>query len=131
MPPSKIIQPELSYFVSGLCFQVHNKLGRFCREKQYADAFEELLIENKIKYTREKEINKIQLKSPSGNRTDFVINNTILIDFKAKKFVTKEDYYQMQRYLKSSHLKLGMIINFRNSYLKPKRILNSSVKNEP
>jgi hypothetical protein len=42
-----------------------------------------------------------------------------------KEIVTKEDYYQMQRYLKCANLKLGIIINFRDTYLKPKRIINN------
>ena len=42
-----------------------------------------------------------------------------------KNFITKEDYYQMQRYLKAANLKLGLIVNFRTTYLHPKRILCS------
>ena len=30
---NKLLYPELSYRITGLCYQVHNKLGRFCREK--------------------------------------------------------------------------------------------------
>ena len=59
-----------------------------------------------------------------GNIVDFLIDNKILVDFKAKIFLNKEDYYQMQRYLESSNLKLGLLVNFRNNYLKPKRIIN-------
>jgi len=59
---------------------------------------------------------------------DFIIENKIIIDIKAKKFITKEDYYQMLRYLKGANLELGIIYNFRNTYLKPKRVLNSAFK---
>lgn len=60
-----------------------------------------------------------------GNKADFLIASKIVIDFKAKKFVTKEDYMQMQRYLHGANLELGLIVNFRGTYLKPKRVLNS------
>ena len=55
---------------------------------------------------------------------DFIIEGKIIVDIKAKKFITKEDYNQMQRYLNVSGLILGMIVNFRNTHLKPKRIIN-------
>jgi len=51
----------------------------------------------------------------------------MIVDFKAKRLITKDDYYQMQRYLKSANIKLGLIVNFRQKYLKPKRILNNDI----
>lgn len=45
---SKLVLPELSYEINGILFKVHNELGRFLNEKQYADAVEKLLKENKI-----------------------------------------------------------------------------------
>ena len=37
---SNLIYPELSYKIVGILFIVHNELGRFCNERQYADAIE-------------------------------------------------------------------------------------------
>jgi hypothetical protein len=48
--------------------------------------------------------------------------------YKVKNFITKEDYYQLQRYLFTLNLKLGMLVNFRQNRLVPKRVLNSSYK---
>lgn len=121
---NKFILGDLSYKITGICFNIHNKLGRFCSERQYSDKLEEVLKENNIDYKRELEISKL-IDSPSGNRPDFIIENKIIFDVKAKKFITKEDYYQMLRYLKASNLELGLIVNFRNTFLKPKRVLNS------
>lgn len=121
----KIVYPDLSFKITGLCFKVANELGRFCRERQNADMFEELLKEADMKYKREFEMKNLNGKSPSGNRVDFLIENTIIVDFKSKTFITKEDYVQMQRYLKAANMKLGLIVNFRHTYLKPKRVLNA------
>jgi len=122
----KIIYPELSYKLNGLLFKIHNELGRFCLEKQYGDLLEIKLKEVQIKYEREKEI-PFQGKDYTikGNKVDFYIDNKILLDLKAKKFLQKDDFYQMRRYLKASDLKLGILVNFRDTYLKPHRILNS------
>ena len=83
----RIIHPELAYEITGLCFKTAKQLGRFSREKQYADKFEELLKENNINYKREFELKKIREDSPAGNKVDFLIEN-IIIGFKAKKFIT-------------------------------------------
>lgn len=117
-----LIYPEFSYKITGILFKVHNKLGRYCKEKQYQDMIEEILRKENIKFEREKEI---PISSEvSGNRVDFVIDNKILLECKAKPIITKQDYYQILRYLKASNIRLGLLVNFRNSYLRPKRILN-------
>ena len=119
----KIIYRDLSYQINGLLFKVHKKLGRFGREKQYGDLFEELLKEVKLSFIREQELPVEGISNLRTNIVDFCINNQILVDLKAKPFVTKEDYYQMQRYLQAGEYKLGLVVNFRNSYLKPIRII--------
>lgn len=124
---NKIIYKDLSYQLTGLFFRIQNELGRFCKELHYAKALEELLIQSKINYQREVNLSKIG-KTNFNDRLDFIIENQIIIDLKAKPFITKEDYFQMMRYLEFSNLKLGMIVNFRNKYLKPKRIINSKIR---
>lgn len=117
-----IIHPELSYKLNGIFFKVHSELGRFCREKQYSDALEKKLQEEKINYKRESRIERGE--EFTGNITDFIIEDLIIVDVKAKKFVTKDDFYQMKRYLKSLGKQLGMIVNFRDNFIKTKRILS-------
>jgi len=119
-----ILFRELSYQITGICFKVHNDLGRFCSERQYSDKLEESLREHKISHKREFELSKL-VSSPLGNRPDFIIENKIILDAKAKKFITKEDYFQMMRYLTAANFKLGLIVNFRNTYLKPQRVVNN------
>lgn len=122
---AQLIYPKLSYKLTGLFYKIHNELGRFRNEKQYCEAFEKLLLINIISHQREKNFAvKFYNKKIGGNIPDFVIDNKIIVDFKAKKFITKEDYNQMQRYLQTLKLPLGLIVNFRNTYLKPKRIIN-------
>lgn len=119
-----IIYKDLSYELTGVLFGVHNELGRFCREKQYGDLLEKKLTEKKIKYEREKDLPLDSDDKRVSNKVDFCIEDKVLLDLKAKKFITKEDYYQMLRYLKAANLKLGLIVNFRNTYLKPKRVVS-------
>lgn len=126
---NNIVYPELSYKICGLCFYIHNKLGRYRNEKQYTDALEQLLKENKIKYIREKASpSSFKGEKERRNISDFIIDDKIVLDVKAKPFITKEDYFQLRRYLVSCNKKLGLIVNFRQKYLYPKRILNRDIK---
>ncbi|MEK7560132.1 MAG: GxxExxY protein [Patescibacteria group bacterium] len=118
----QIVFKELSYKINGLLFKTHNFLGRFCREKQYSDYFIGLLDNEKISYIREKAIPNSVI---GGNIPDVIIDNKIIIEFKAKQIVTKDDYYQLHRYLQDSGIKLGLLVNFRNKYLKPIRVIRA------
>ncbi len=117
MQSSKLLYGELSYVVTGLLFKVHNELGAYAREKQYGDLFEECLRSAKLAYARELRVGE------SGNRVDFVIDNKIVIEMKSKRMLTKSDYEQTQRYLQETQLKLALLVNFRNKYIKPTRVV--------
>lgn len=121
---NKIIYPELSYTITGLFFETQRELGRFCRERQYCDILERKLKDRGIKYEREKVIENEQI---NGNRIDFIIEDKILLEIKSLPYITKMDYFQVQRYLRAANLKLAMIVNFRSRYLKPKRIVNNLI----
>ena len=119
----KILYRDLSYRINGLLYEVHNELGRYCRERQYGDALENLLKKANIEFKREKELPIPLVKNTGTNKADFVVENSILLELKAKPIITKEDYAQIQRYLQAAKIKLGLLVNFRNKYLKPIRII--------
>ncbi|MDP3004178.1 MAG: GxxExxY protein [Candidatus Azambacteria bacterium] len=122
----KIIYPELSYTITGICFDIHNKIGRYAREKQYCDSIEEKLTEIKLPYKRE------QIVGSTGNKIDFLIDEKIVLEIKAKRYLLKEDYYQLQRYLQVLNKRLGLLVNFRNRFIKPSRIvkIDTDAKNK-
>lgn len=114
---TKLLYPELSYCVAGICFSAHNELGPYAREKQYGDIVERLLTERSIPFQREYAIGS------SGNILDFLIDQKIILEIKAKRIFTREDYEQAQRYLQATDIRLALLVNFRNKYLKPVRIV--------
>jgi len=123
-----ILYPELSYLIYGFLFKVHNSLGRFRNEKQYSDAFEEILKKDDVYYQREFRLpQSFRGERPGRNIPDFIIEDIIIVEFKAKRLITKEDYYQVRRYLSSYGKKLGILVNFRQKSLTPKRILNNEL----
>ncbi|OGK15116.1 hypothetical protein A2774_01565 [Candidatus Roizmanbacteria bacterium RIFCSPHIGHO2_01_FULL_39_12c] len=123
----KIIYPDLSYNLNGIFFKVHNYLGRYRNEQEYSDAIEEDLQKAQIKYEREKTLPaSFQGEKEGRNKIDFIIEDSIILEIKAKRFLTREDYYQIKRYLTALNIKLGILVNFRDLRVNPKRILNSS-----
>lgn len=121
---AQLIEKELSFKIVGLLYKVHQQLGGYCRERQYGDLFEQLLKDENIKFSREYPIEVADRKS---NFIDFLIEDAIVVELKCKPFILKEDYYQMRRYLEILKRELGLLVNFRNKYLKPKRILNTKM----
>ena len=112
----KVLYPELSYVITGILFSVHNELGQYAREKQYGDLIEKKFDEIKIPYKREMAI------SNTGNILDFIVEDKIILELKNTRMLTKEHYRQIQNYLQQIQVKLGLLVNFRNKYLKPVRI---------
>ncbi len=125
MEGDKLLHKDLTYKLRGFLFGVHNELGRFCNERQYADAFEHVLQENDIIYSRE----YIPPPSFSGerfgrNRVDFLVEKCVVIELKVVRFLNKEHYFQCQRYLSALDLDLALLVNFRPKFLKVQRVLN-------
>jgi GxxExxY protein len=124
----ELIYGDISYKINGILFNVHNELGRYCNEKQYSDAIEKKLAESGLVYEREKILPpSFDGEAKGRNRIDFLIQNKIILEIKAKNIVGREDYYQSRRYLGALKVKLALIVNFRSKELRIKRILNSSV----
>ncbi len=122
---NKVLYPELSYLLTGFLFTVHNELGRFCNEKQYGDALEKCLKERNVMYEREKILpTSFEGEVMGRNKVDFLVEEKIILELKASRMLTKEDYYQTKRYLVALNKELGILVNFRQRFLTPKRILN-------
>ncbi len=117
MSSKHLIYPELSFRIVGILYSVHNELGRFAKEKQYGDCLERLLELEKIMYQRELSI------GDQGNRLDFFIEDKIILELKAKRFLVRQDFVQTQRYLQETQSDLALLVNFREESLKPRRIV--------
>ncbi len=112
-----LMYEDLTFIIRGVLYSTHNELRCYAREKQYGDVAERIFKEKNIPYKREVRI------GDSGNTLDFVVDDKVLLEFKAKRIITKEDYFQTQRYLQETGLQLAILVNFRDKYIKPKRIV--------
>jgi len=112
-----LLYPELSFDIVGLCFDVHNEIGSFAKEKQYGDLFKQKLIGKGIDYRRELLIGNM------GNKADFLVKERVLLEFKAKRFLQEADFRQMQRYLQATGIKLGILVNFGGMRVQAERVV--------
>lgn len=89
---AKLVYPELSYLLMGLCYKIHNELGPTYHEKHYQRAIELALKKNDINYEREKEI-ELEYEGGSLGKfyADFVVDNKIIIEVKKSRFISSED----------------------------------------
>jgi GxxExxY protein len=123
----KILHKELSYKIYGHCFKAHNELGPFRSERSYGDYLENLFRLDNLDFKREHPLPPSFKGERLGrNRPDFIIGDKVILDLKTKRIVEKDDYHQMKRYLAASKLDLGLIVNFRQKYLAPKRVLGGN-----
>jgi GxxExxY protein len=110
---SKLIYPELSYIIRGIAFDIYKKLGSGHKERVYCQAFCQSLRAQNIVFDVEKRIKVYFRGERVGTYTpDIVVGDTILVELKAKKSLTKQDLEQFWQYLRSSSYKLGFLINF-------------------
>ena len=114
-----LIYSELSKKILGLAMQLHREMGCGFKEKVYQDAFEVLLIENKIEYEREKHIDLVfhGVKLDHDYFYDFLIEDKIGVELKAVAEIVGEFEAQIINYLHVSNHKLGLLLNFGTTSL--------------
>ncbi len=111
----RIIEKELSYEIVGICFDVHNELGRFLREKQYADELEKRFLQKGMKYEREILLNKICKSNIEGNKVDFLIENRIVLEVKSKEIHFKRRLLSITKIFKVCQFATGNDSKFQTT----------------
>jgi len=123
---NSLLYKELSYQVQGIAIEVRKNFGSGHKEELYQKAFEEELKMRGIPYTREV---SIKIYSPKTRRVvgtyrpDFLVDNKIIIELKAKRIIPRDLITRLYDYLRNSSFELGYFINFSSPKLFMKRII--------
>ena len=120
---------DLSYAIRGAAFKVYNELGPGLLESVYeaAMAFE---LE-KDGYTVHKQkalpVKYQDQQLELGFRLDLLVNERVIIEIKSVESLLPVHHKQLLTYLKLTHLKLGILINFNTDNLRQniKRMVNN------
>jgi len=115
-----LLEPELSYKIQGIFYNVSNKYGQGLKEQIYQKALAEELTKNNIIFEQQKRINIFSIDSGKvlGSYVpDFLVENKIILEIKASSFTTKQDVTQQISYLKASIYEIGYLVNFGTNKL--------------
>lgn len=122
---AKYIYHDLTYKLIDLSYKVFNSMGYGFQEKYYQRAYEEELKREKYKFKKEQKILIKYYNKPIGRYfVDFIVEDKIVIEFKVATDFYENHINQVLAYLKSSNLKLGLLILITKKGIRCKRIIN-------
>lgn len=123
-----LLYKEECYRLVGICMKIHTTLGKGFKEIVYKDTLEvELKNDGTIQYEREKSF-RIMYEGiilPHTFNADFFVYDAIILEAKAVSQLHADVFRQTLNYLKTSKVKLGVIINFGTDRLGFQRIVCS------
>ncbi len=119
-----ILYPELSYQVVGVLIEVYRTLGSSYQVKIYQKAIAEELRKQGIKFKEQVKV-KVEYKGIEVGYyfADFIIEDKIILEIKARKGIGDEHISWVINYLAISQCPLGLIINFGENSLITKRVI--------
>ncbi|MCR6639631.1 MAG: GxxExxY protein [Sporocytophaga sp.] len=124
------IKDKLTFEIIGCAMKVHSTLGNGYQEVIYQNALAIELRKSKIDFVREKEMPIYYDGEEIGTRrADFLIENKVIVELKAK--IKLEDVHLAQglNYLVAYNMDKGLLLNFGARSLEVKRLRNPR-KNE-
>ena len=120
---------DVSKIIVDVCYKIHIKLGPGLLESIYEAVLYHELIKRGLKVERQKVIPVFwdDLVLDIGFRADLIVENKVILEIKSVEEVSPLHFKQLQTYLKITHLKLGLLINFNSELIKYgiKRVVNN------
>ncbi len=121
-----LIYPELSYIVQGAIYDVYNELCYLeLSEEGWENAFLIALAERGVSAQRQVEYELLHKGYRIGRFfVDVLVDERLLLELKVQDELLPIDVAQVITYLKTSDLKLGILVNFGGDKLEFRRIPN-------
>jgi GxxExxY protein len=109
---------DLIHRTIGCCIAVHRELGPGLIEQAYSRAIAYELADNQIPFEREKTIPITYRGRPlCVHRLDLVVDSQVVLELKAVERLHPVHHAQLLSALRSSKLRVGLLINFNVSVL--------------
>ena len=110
----------LAKSVVNIAYKIHKQLGPGLLESVYEKCFAYELLNEKISFERQKSVPIIynSLEISDGLRLDILIENLLIVEFKAQENYHPVWEAQLISYLKLTNKRIGFLINFHVPLIK-------------
>lgn len=111
---------ELTGLILKKAYEVHSVLGPGLLESAYEECLCFELTECGLKVERQKALPVVYktIRMDAGYRLDILVNDTVIIELKAVEALSPIHTAQILTYMKLSHKRYGLLINFNVKSLK-------------
>jgi GxxExxY protein len=115
-----VTENEISRVIVDASYRIHVELGPGLFESSYEEILSYELMKKGLYISRQKTIPIVweEIKMEHGFRADLIVENKVLIEIKSVESIAPVHQKQVLTYLKLTNLKLGLLINFNEAYIK-------------
>lgn len=116
---------ELSYKITGACFDISHELGTGFLEKVYEAALVKELKNRGLNTLRQEPVTVFYKGEPLDvdYRADLIVEGTVIIELKVVKELADVHKAQLLNYMKATHIRYGMLINFGTPRVEIERLI--------
>jgi len=126
------MEDKLTETVIGCAMKVHRELGAGFLESVYGNALAHELGKASISFQRETPINVLYDNTLVGEfRSDFMIENTVILELKAIETLAAVHEVQVVNYLTATNTDVGLLLNFGAASLQFKRKHRRNLEKQP
>ena len=119
---STLLYQDLTFSIIGAAMEVHRILGPGFLEPVYQKALERELSLLKIPFQPQAKLEVSYKSEVVGEyRADFLVDEKVIIEIKSTSKLSGIDEAQLINYLKSTGLRVGLLLNFGAPSLEHKR----------
>ena len=111
---------EISKIIVDVAYKIHVRLGPGLLESVYEAIMFHELIKRRLKVERQKPLPVIwdDIFLDIGFRSDLIVEDKVIIELKSVETMSKVHPKQLLTYLKIANMKLGLLINFNEVYIR-------------
>ena len=119
----KLLYEDITSKILAACFEVINELGSGFLESVYEKALIIALKQSGVRATSQAPLGVFFRGENVGDFiADLIVEDKVIVEIKAVKALAPEHQAQLINYLKVTHIKVGLLVNFGRPKLEYKRL---------